>query len=61
MPQRIVTEEQRRDGPAMGFPEGPGAFGLRRRRASLTDRCGYARSVLLGSLQNRAGKLGQDL
>src|SRR5439155_5198933 len=28
---------QRRAAPEMGFPEGPGAFGLRPRRRSLTD------------------------
>ena len=61
MPERIVSEKQRRDGPEMGFPEGPGAFGLRLRRASLTDRCGYARSALLDSLRTRSGKPGTNL
>ena len=61
MPERIVSEEQQRDGPGMGFPEGPGAFELRLCRASLTYRCGYARSVLRGSLRIRSGKPGTNL
>ena len=47
MPERIVSEEQRRAGPEMGFPEGPGAFGLHLRRRSLTDParvCSFAAS-----------------
>ena len=61
MPERIVSEEQQRDGPGMGFPEGPGAFELRLCRASLTYRCGYARSALRGSLRIRSGKPGTNL
>jgi len=61
MSERIVSEEQRRDDPGMGFPEGPGAFGLRLRRASFTDRFGYARSAFLDSLRIRSGKPGANL
>ncbi len=51
-----VTEEPRRPGPKMGLHGGPDAFGLRRRRSSL-PYSRYARSSLLGSLQNRLGQL----
>jgi len=40
----------------MGLPVGPDAFGLCRRRSSL-PYFRYARSSLLGSLQNRLGQL----
>ena len=53
-----VTEEPRRPGPKMGLPVGPDAFGLRRRRSSL-PYSRYARSSLLGSLQNRLGQLSR--
>ncbi len=53
-----VTEEQRCPGPKMGLPGGPDAFGLRRRHSSL-PYSQYARSSLLGSLQNRLGQLSR--
>jgi hypothetical protein len=40
----------------MGLTVGPDTFGLRRRR-SLFPYSRYARSFLLGSLQNRHGQL----
>ena len=51
-----VTEEQRRPQPKVGLPVGPDAFGLHRRCSSLSYSR-YARSSLLGSLQNRRGQL----
>jgi len=49
-----VTEEQRRHGPKMGLPVGPGRFWAA--PASLIlPYSRYARSSLLGSLQNRLG------
>ena len=52
MPERIVTDEQRRTGPKIGLPEGPGCFWAATASLIAYIAYGYARSSLLVSLQN---------